>query len=114
MAYLNQVDLGEGLVTSRLLDIKDGDNVLMVEIPEQLHLTESSKAEHGVVEGSNLLDCNLLARWLVQGRAMKRSQISMHSRKYEETFKSSTGTPELTRQRHKHLPQQHLECHIAH
>jgi hypothetical protein len=71
MAYLNQVDFGERLVTSRLLDIKDGDNVLMVEVPEQLHLTESSEAEHGVVEGSNLLDSNLLVGRLVQGRAMK-------------------------------------------
>ena len=38
-AHLNQIDLGEGLVVSWLLDVEDGDDVLVVEVPQQLHLS---------------------------------------------------------------------------
>ena len=60
-AYLDEVDLGEGLVVAGLLDVQDGNNVLVVEVSQQLHLTECSQAEHGVVEGGDLLDGDLLA-----------------------------------------------------
>jgi hypothetical protein len=39
-AYLNEVDFIEGVVAPRLLYIKDGDDVFMVEVPEELHLSE--------------------------------------------------------------------------
>lgn len=31
---LNEIDLSKGIVVPRLLDIEDGDDVLMVEVPE--------------------------------------------------------------------------------
>jgi hypothetical protein len=59
--YLDQVDLSECLVVSRLLDVEDGNDVLVVEVSEQLHLSQCSQTEHGVVKGCNLLDGDLLA-----------------------------------------------------
>lgn len=59
--YLNEVDLVEAIIASRLLDVEDGDDVFVVEIAQQLHLSQGSQAEHGVVEGGNLLDGNLLS-----------------------------------------------------
>ena len=68
---LNEVDLGEVLVGAWLLDVKDGNDVLVVEVAEELHLAESAKAEHGVIERGDLFDGNLLSRWLVKRRAGK-------------------------------------------
>ena len=62
---LNEIDLSEGIVVPRLLDVEYGDDVLVVEVPEKLHLSQSSQTEHGMVEGCDLLDRNLLARGLV-------------------------------------------------
>lgn len=67
--YLNKIDLVEAIVASGLLDIEDGDDVFVVEIAQQLHLSQSSQTEHGVIEGGDLLDGNLLSRGLVNGRA---------------------------------------------
>lgn len=72
-AYLDEVDLSEGLVVSRLLDVENGNDVLVVEVPKQLHLTQRPQTEHGVVEGRDLLDGDLLARGLVQRRAVEGS-----------------------------------------
>lgn len=68
--FLNQVDLCEALVVSWLLDVEDGDDVLMVEVAKELHLTESSQAEHGVIERSNLFDGDLVSGRLVKCRAV--------------------------------------------
>lgn len=67
LAYLNQVHLVESLVVTGSLDIQNGDNVLVVEVAQQLHLTQRPQAEHGVVKGGDLFDGDLLARWLVNG-----------------------------------------------
>jgi len=64
--YLDEIDLGKGLVVAGLLDIKNGNDVLVVEVSKQLHLSQCSQAEHGMVEWRNLLDGHLLARGLVQ------------------------------------------------
>lgn len=69
LAYLNQVHLVEALVVAGSLDIQNGDNVLVVKVAQQLHLTQCPQAEHGVVEGSDLFDGDLLAGRLVNGRA---------------------------------------------
>jgi len=42
----------------------------VVEVPKELHLAESAQAEHGVVEGGDLLDCDFLARGLVESGAV--------------------------------------------
>lgn len=47
----------------------------MVEVAQELHLSESSQAKHGVVEGSNFLDGDLLARGLVYRRAVARTPL---------------------------------------
>ena len=64
-AYLDEIDFCEGLIAAGFLDVEDRYNVLMVEVSQQLHLTQGSKAEHGVIEGRNLLDSDFLARGLV-------------------------------------------------
>lgn len=69
--YLNEVDLVKAVIASRLLDVKDGDDVFVVEIAQQLHLSQGSQTEHGVVEGGDFLDGNLLSRRLVNCRAVQ-------------------------------------------
>jgi hypothetical protein len=44
--HLDQVNLRKRIIAPGLLDIKDTDDVLMVEVPKELHLTQSSQAEH--------------------------------------------------------------------
>lgn len=48
----------------------------MVEVSKQLHLTQSTQAEHGVVEGGNLLDSDLLAGRFVQSGTVKEGLVS--------------------------------------
>ena len=82
LTHLDEIHLCKGLVASGLLDIKDGDNIFMVEIPQQLHLTQSSKAEHGVVEWSDLLDRNLLSAGFVKRRARERGRVNIRGNKF--------------------------------
>lgn len=67
--YLNQVDLVKRLITPWLLDIENADDVFVIEVAQELHLTKSSETKHGVVKGGNFLDGDLLARGLVYRRA---------------------------------------------
>jgi hypothetical protein len=41
----------------------------VIKVTEELHLSESSKTEHGVVKRRDLFDGDLLARWFVYRRA---------------------------------------------
>lgn len=59
--YLNKINFCEAVKGSRLLDIQNRNDVLVVEISKELHLTQRSETEHGVIERSNLLDCDLLS-----------------------------------------------------
>lgn len=68
---LDKVDFREAVVVSRLLDVEDGDDVFVVKVAEELHLAEGAEAEHGVVEGSDLLDGHFLARGLVESGAVE-------------------------------------------
>jgi hypothetical protein len=52
----------------------------VVEVPKQLHLAQRPQAEHGVVEGCDLLDGDLLAGRLVQRRAVSVSAIVLPRR----------------------------------
>ena len=74
---LDEVDLSEGLVAARLLDVENGDDVFVIEVAEELHLTQRAQTEHGVVEGCDLLDGHLLARRLVQCRATTVSGMAL-------------------------------------
>ena len=47
---LDEVDLSKALVVARLLDVEDGNDVFVVEVAQQLHLTECAKTEHGTVQ----------------------------------------------------------------
>jgi hypothetical protein len=73
IAHLDEVDLSKCLIVARLLDVENGDDVLVVEVAQQLHLSQGSQAEHRVVEGSDLLDSHFLARGLVQRGAIRQS-----------------------------------------
>ena len=44
--YLNKVHLREVLIIARLLNIEDRNDIFMVEVAEQFHLTQSSEAKH--------------------------------------------------------------------
>ena len=39
LTNLNEVDFGKSLVISWFLDVENGDDVLMIEIPQQLHFS---------------------------------------------------------------------------
>ena len=67
--YLDEIDLVEALIIARSLDIEDGNDVLVVEISQQLHLTQGSQAEHGVIKRGDLLDGHSLAGGFVDGGA---------------------------------------------
>lgn len=67
---LNEVHLVEVVISARSLNVEDGDDVLMVEVAEKLHLSECPKAEHGMVKWSDLLDGHLLTGGLVDSRAI--------------------------------------------
>jgi hypothetical protein len=69
-SYLDEIDLSECFIAPWLLDVKNRDDVFVVEVPEQLHLTQGSQAEHGVVEGGDLLDSNLLSGGFMECRAI--------------------------------------------
>lgn len=81
--YLDQIDLVERLVAPRLLDIKNTDDILVVEIAQQLHLTKGSQTEHGVIKGRDLLDGDLLARGLMYGRARELVNRNNPQRSFE-------------------------------
>jgi hypothetical protein len=74
-SYLDEINLSECFIAPRLLDIKNRDDIFVVEVPEQLHLTQGSQAEHGVVEGGDLLDGNFLSGWFMKCRAI--SELAM-------------------------------------
>ena len=38
-AHLNEVDFGECFIASRLLNVKNGDDVFVIEVSEQLHFS---------------------------------------------------------------------------
>lgn len=59
----------ERVVSSGLLDIENGNDILVVKVSQKLHLSESSQAEHGVIKRSNFLDGDLLSGRLVNGGA---------------------------------------------
>lgn len=67
---LDEIDLVKGVVAPGLLDVEDRDDVLVVEVAQQLHLAQRPQAEHGVVEGGDLLDGDLLPGGLVDRRAL--------------------------------------------
>lgn len=69
--HLDQIHLVEGLIAPWLLDIEDADDVLVVEVAQELHLTKSPQAEHGVVKRRDLLDGHLLAGGLVYRGAVE-------------------------------------------
>lgn len=63
----------------------------MVEIAQELHLSEGPQAKHGVVEGGDLLDGNLLARGFVYRRARVHAVSLLAS--FTTVF--TTGLPNL-------------------
>lgn len=69
VAYLDQINLVKRLITPWLLDVEDADDVLVVKVAQQLHLSESSQTKHGVVERSDFLNGDLLPGWFVYRRA---------------------------------------------
>ena len=76
MTHLNEIDLGKCLIIARLLDIENGNDVLVIEVAQKLHLSQGSQTEHGMIEGSNLLDGHFMAGGFVKGGAVTVYQPS--------------------------------------
>ncbi len=98
--YLDQVNFRKCFQAARFLDIKDRNDVLVVEVSQELHFSQCAQAEHGVIEGRDFLDCDLLARRFVNGRASL-----LVSEAIDKSIENS-----VTKLRHTRLPQPHLEC----
>lgn len=94
-AYLDEVDLCECLVVTRLLNVEDRNDVLVIEVPQQLHLSQRSQTEHRVVERRDLLDGHLLARRLVQRRAVKQSAVALPAQ-WQCTYQTTPYAPSPT------------------
>jgi hypothetical protein len=62
------------------LNVENRDDVFMVEVSEQLHLSQSSETEHGVIERGDFLDGNFLAGRLVDGGAVDSILLANRSR----------------------------------
>lgn len=73
VAHLNEIDFIETIIASRFLNVENGNDVFVIEVAQKFHLSQSSQAEHGVIERCDLLDCHLLA-----GRLMYRGAGSRH------------------------------------
>lgn len=58
---MDEINLSEAVVIPWLLDIENTDDVLVIEIPQELHLTECSQTEHAMVKWCDFLDSNLLS-----------------------------------------------------
>lgn len=85
---LDEVDLVETFIAARLLDVKDRNDVLVIEVSQQLHLAQSAQTEHRVIKRRNLLDRNFLAGWLVDGGAEigeLHSKTSISRKTYQTT-----------------------------
>ena len=54
--HLNQVHLCKALKVSRTNHVEDGDDVLVLKVPQQLDLAQRAQAEHAVVKGRDALD----------------------------------------------------------
>src|SRR5215469_7558489 len=98
--YLNQVYLRKCFQAARLLDIENRNDVLMIKVSQELHFSKCAQAEHGMIEGCDFLDCDLLTGRLVNGRA-----TSLVSESIDKSLEKSNTKP-----RRMHLLQPHLEC----
>ena len=118
-SYLNKINLGEGFVVPRFLDVEDRDDVFVIKVSQQLHLAKGAKTEHGMIERRDLLDGDLLSGGLVERRAM-HIQLSPSSR-YHATYckwdrerldvdSDRAQSQGLTRPRRRHPRRRHLEC----
>jgi hypothetical protein len=94
-AYLDEVDLCECLIVAGLLDVEDRDDVLVVEISQQLHLSQCSQTEHRVVEWGDLLDGHLLTRRLVQRGAVKQLAAALRDQ-CRSTYQTTPYAPSPT------------------
>jgi hypothetical protein len=66
---LNEVDFSKLVKIWRPENIEDRDDVLMMKVSEEFDFPERSKTEHGMIEGSDALNCNSPLSWNMYGRA---------------------------------------------
>jgi hypothetical protein len=64
--YLNEINLCEGFVISWFLNIQDRDDILVVEVTQELHFSQSPQAKHGMIKRRDFLDSHFLTRGFVQ------------------------------------------------
>ena len=74
LTNLDEINFGEALIVPGLLDVQNTDDVFVVKVTQQFHLTQRSQAKHAMVKRRNLLDGNLLAGRLVKRGAVETSQ----------------------------------------
>ena len=67
--FLDEVYFFKVLEGRRAENVEDGDDVLVVKVPEQPDLSEGAQTKHGVVKGGDTLDGDLSLRGEVHRRA---------------------------------------------
>jgi hypothetical protein len=67
--FLNEIDFSKFIKIWRPEDIEDRYDVLMVKVSEEFDLPERPKTEHGMIEGSDALNCDSPLSWNMYGRA---------------------------------------------
>lgn len=60
---LYKIHLPEGFHTLGTEDVEDGDDILVVKMPQEFNLPQRAQGEHGMVEGCNSLYGDLALRW---------------------------------------------------
>lgn len=97
-AYLNQIHLLEGFVAPRLLDIENANDVLVVEVAQELHLSEGTQTEHGVVKRGDLFDGHFLARGFMYRRATQEErrewELAIRSRPQKTASARASDSPD--------------------
>ena len=61
VAYLDQIHFRKLLIVAGLLYVEDRNDVFVVEVAEQFHFPQGTKAKHGMVKRGDFLDGNFLS-----------------------------------------------------
>lgn len=66
--FLDKIDLVEVIDAGWAENVKDGNDVFVVKVAEELDFAESAQTEHGMVKRRDALDCDFALRWRVHRR----------------------------------------------
>jgi hypothetical protein len=98
---LYQVHFIEAVVRVGLDDVQNADDVFMIEMSQELDLSQCSQTEHGMIERSDTLDGNSRGSWHMDGGAeepneRKEEELRLGAAKRE--LPGPYSTPSFTHQ----------------